>query len=263
MLPEERNAFLKKNAQLARQYRKTLPYQMYLKQRKLYAKSRKISELRCICKKKNMKYDLDDNYVQTLIESNCYFCNREINKTTYDMSFICRNNIDRGYVKNNVIPVCPNCCIMKSSSLKLDFIHKILYISDNLNIINLPSIRKNKYKALFMFTYNKYSISENIYKSKAKKRGIDYQLSSLEFDFLTNKQCCYYCNIYHDKIGIDRINSFNSDNDKKSPYKKDNCVPCCKICNYIKREIDYDEFIQQCKNISIHTLNKLKAKKKN
>lgn len=44
--------------------------------------------------------------------------------------------------------------------------------------------------------------------------------------------------------GIDRMYS-----DKG--YHLDNCVPCCSRCNYLKRGMPYDEFLDVCSTISL------------
>jgi len=86
-----------------------------------------------------------------------------------------------------------------------------------------------------------------MYKNKSKKRGHKFLLTEEEFSNLT-KGDCFYCGcspqqeskckensapyLYN---GIDRIDSNGS-------YEKDNCVSCCKKCNYAKREMSTLEF---------------------
>lgn len=78
-------------------------------------------------------------------------------------------------------------------------------------------------------------------------------------DFLTlSQQNCFYCNVPPNNIantakndmksaaltktladfkynGLDRV-------DNTKPHSKENCVPCCKWCNYSKRERTTEEF---------------------
>lgn len=91
------------------------------------------------------------------------------------------------------------------------------------------------------------------YKKGAQARGLAFLITVEEFEFLT-KQKCYYC----DKIpsnqhseesevpyvynGLDRVN-----NDKG--YIIDNIVPCCKNCNYAKRDFTQEEFLDMIKRI--------------
>lgn len=80
-------------------------------------------------------------------------------------------------------------------------------------------------------------------KSSAKTRKIEYLLTDKEaIEIMTNP--CFYCgdNI---PVGIDRI-------DSNVGYVKDNCVPCCSTCNYMKKDFQQSDFIQQCKKIALN-----------
>ncbi len=93
----------------------------------------------------------------------------------------------------------------------------------------------------------------------AENRSHEFNLSYKEFiDLIT--QSCYYCGdspkpasiellkkrgnpkqptFYYN--GIDRI-------DSKGKYEIENCVPCCSVCNYMKRILKQSDFyIQICK----------------
>ncbi len=92
------------------------------------------------------------------------------------------------------------------------------------------------------------------YKKSASTRFIDFNLSFDEFYDLTGQNCSY-CNsepygkrsqigthgdfIYN---GIDRV-------DNTIGYELDNCVPCCKKCNYAKHKMSVGEFINLIENI--------------
>ena len=86
------------------------------------------------------------------------------------------------------------------------------------------------------------------YKETARNRLLDFAISRDEFRILT-QQKCYYCGIEPKQIrkgrkningdyihnGIDRV-------DSDIGYILENCVPCCKICNYAKRNLSVNEF---------------------
>ncbi len=78
------------------------------------------------------------------------------------------------------------------------------------------------------------------YKSGAKIRGLVFEVTvDILRQFL--KQECYYCN---DKAyGIDRI-------DSSKGYIEGNMVPCCKVCNYMKKDKSVEDFIQKCKDVA-------------
>jgi len=88
------------------------------------------------------------------------------------------------------------------------------------------------------------------YKKHAEQRNLDFRLSKKEFRTLT-QQNCFYCdskpqgkcgttkrnNGIYIYSGIDRV-------DNSKGYIIDNCVPCCKVCNYMKLTSSKDNFIE-------------------
>lgn len=98
------------------------------------------------------------------------------------------------------------------------------------------------------------------YKANAKRLKRTFELTTEEFRDLTSKGC-YYCGkaptsqkrpsayyalgvdtgsyIYN---GIDRINS-------NLGYVKDNCVTCCKTCNFMKQETGIEQFLKDVETI--------------
>jgi len=91
------------------------------------------------------------------------------------------------------------------------------------------------------------------YIKSAKKRGHVFELTEEEFRVLT-KMNCEYCTsepfnvsivnssiketVDHSKYvysGIDRVNNSRG-------YTIDNTVPCCSICNYLKRKLTLDQW---------------------
>ena len=78
-----------------------------------------------------------------------------------------------------------------------------------------------------------------------------------EFLEFTKIDKCHYCGnqitwtshrhnreIYHG-YNLDR-----KDND--DGYTKDNCVVCCEVCNYMKRMMTVEKFIQHCEDVVTH-----------
>ena len=79
-----------------------------------------------------------------------------------------------------------------------------------------------------------------VYKTNAKRKGLIFVFTLNEFSEIINKPC-YYCG--ENSGGIDRL-------DSSIGYLKDNCVPCCAICNYMKNKYTEDEFLDQCMKIT-------------
>jgi len=93
------------------------------------------------------------------------------------------------------------------------------------------------------------------YKRNSKKRGYSYELTNEQFEEITQKNC-YYCGAKPNNIhktrrhyngdyiynGLDRI-------DNSKGYTIDNIVPCCKICNFAKRNLTSQEFRNWIKKV--------------
>lgn len=104
---------------------------------------------------------------------------------------------------------------------------------------------RNEVSAL---THRKYPLEENglcytysVYKCRAKTKGLKWALS-LKSAGVLFKSPCYYCGSFPNQRyrgatynGIDRIDSTKG-------YEIDNCVPCCKTCNWAKRDTPQEEF---------------------
>lgn len=96
-------------------------------------------------------------------------------------------------------------------------------------------------------------ILKNI-KSGAASRNLAFELTREQVENLI-QQPCTYCGIPHSKVdynvdgselktnGIDRINS-------ELGYTFENCVPCCRRCNFAKNDMTVAEFIDLCNRVS-------------
>lgn len=83
-----------------------------------------------------------------------------------------------------------------------------------------------------------------VYQKEAVKRGLDFQISREEVDTLILHPCHYCSNVDEEKKfnGIDRI-------DSNIGYYTDNCVSCCKMCNYLKNNTSKDVFLKRVEHI--------------
>lgn len=119
--------------------------------------------------------------------------------------------------------------------------------------LNKPNIKNSKPsgESGFNFMFSNY-------KNKCGYKNIPFNLTKEEFKFLTQQEC-YYCGdmpylvLYHCKghssnfiaNGIDRL-------DSSLGYTLENCVSCCKYCNYAKRDRNYPDFISHIDKIYNH-----------
>jgi hypothetical protein len=88
----------------------------------------------------------------------------------------------------------------------------------------------------------KINYKYNSIKSSSIIRNIDFLISLEEFSTLWDLPC-YYCGGDRPTHGLDR-------KDPNLSYTLDNCVACCKYCNYMKNTLGHDDFIQRVKRIA-------------
>jgi hypothetical protein len=80
------------------------------------------------------------------------------------------------------------------------------------------------------------------YEYGAIKRGLVFELTIDEFNSFWNTNCSY-CNEPIQGVGIDR-------KDNNIGYTKENCIPCCTICNFMKHTLSHEDFVNKCLQIS-------------
>lgn len=85
------------------------------------------------------------------------------------------------------------------------------------------------------------------YKQSAKYRNLTFALTDDEFTKLTTDDC-FYCGVNpnrtivkHSKDGSYLYNGIDRKNNKIG-YTTDNSVTCCYECNFLKSDINYNEF---------------------
>lgn len=107
--------------------------------------------------------------------------------------------------------------------------------------VNRPQRNRN-YSIENKINIDKYLVS---YIQSARNRNIAFNLTKEQFTEIILLPC-YYCASYKEDqvVGIDRINS-----DKN--YSVDNCVACCKICNFMKGTLSKHSFITQAHKIAV------------
>lgn len=105
-------------------------------------------------------------------------------------------------------------------------------------------VAKNKEK---VYTYNReYSKTVmggyRTYKSVAAKKGNEFILTPEDFAEIVG-QPCKYCGEDSKRIGVDRV-------DNSKGYTKENCAPCCKDCNYMKKNHTVEYFLNHIMKIA-------------
>ena len=81
----------------------------------------------------------------------------------------------------------------------------------------------------------------SMFQHQAKTRGIEVTLRRIDFERLIGRPC-FYCGL-RERIGIDRVSS-------DAGYSKDNVVPCCATCNFMKGTLGLREFVGQAQRVA-------------
>lgn len=214
--------------------------------------------------KRGIKLELAFDQFIMLINSNCLYCGLP------NCRGIDRVDSSGSYTVENSVSCCSTCNFMKLDSSKKEFtthVNKILNYCDSEN--SCPKIILNRDSSLLVLIragrnsgpntkqkrkiywdsdkgiYNRYKNDCN--RRRGIKRGITFNLSFEQFVFLTNSKCSY-CGKENCR-GVDRI-------DSSKPYTIENSAPCCRVCNYMKSDLSYVEFLEHLKKIITFSNNK-------
>ena len=204
-----------------RKYHKTDKHKQYFENHKTTI-SYKWHLLNISAKQKRLKLRLAKEDNHRLCTSKCHYCG--------DYPTV-HNGIDRvdskrGYIIGNVVPCCTTCNMAKKN---FD-IRKFITGMCNVGAFQLKD-------ESFTPIYNTSSPSSfKSYLDRARKKNLQFELTKRDFETLQNRNC-EYCNT-RPMNGIDRIN-----NDKG--YTHDNSVPCCTLCNYMKRDESKETFVEK------------------
>lgn len=105
----------------------------------------------------------------------------------------------------------------------------------------------------------------HIYKASAKERQYPFELTREQFKEITQGHCIY-CDAKPSNISTFRNNSqsryiYNGIDrvDNTLGYVYENCVPCCEVCNRMKKAKTLDDFISHVTKIYFHFINNTNA----
>lgn len=89
------------------------------------------------------------------------------------------------------------------------------------------------------------------YKRDAKKRGLLFVLNKEHFQFLISNKC-HYCDAspLSDRYGL-KFNGIDRKNSAEG-YTQENCLTSCSICNRMKSNMVYEQFLDHISNIYRH-----------
>ena len=234
---KDEKEYLERNAKNAKNYRDNNKEHISEWRKNNFASRFRAIKQQAQIKKIIWNDDLTDEICYQLMTSKCFYCNF-ISENT--LNGIDRMDSNIAYEKSNCVSCCKTCNFIKGSLDPDTFIKRCQHISKqfNGNGIFHPEL----------FPDSSSSTQEN-YKSRALKKGLEFSLTENEFDTFI-KSNCYYCKketTMSNSNGVDR-------KDNMVGYTTENCVSCCSECNYMKGSLNDNEFIESCKKIANYTL---------
>ena len=183
--------------------------------------------------KRGYDFDLNREQFEEFVTGSCFYCCSKYDKKLLGID---RVNNNMSYTEKNSVPCCQICNFMKNTLNKETFIlmctHIVAYNKLYSDAILYPDIFNN---------FN--STNHAGYKCRAKQRGIEFTLSVAEYNEIQKRKRCYICGKKNDENHTNGIDRKNND----IGYLYHNCELCCGNCNFLKGELTYDDFLDQCR----------------
>ena len=205
-------------------------YQMYRIQHKA-----RYTHFKCTAKARKLIVNLNYDQYKEFICKPCFYCGKE--SSTIQTNGLDRVNNNIGYLIDNVVSCCLYCNRAKNNSNKTDFIMRTIIIAYNYyhsdDVITPPTNLFNTGRTAYCR-----------YRCNARRRGLIFNISKEWFN-KERKGLCHYCK-RPNANGIDRMNN-------EIGYTEENCVACCKTCNYMKSDRSVSVFIDHCEAIADYT----------
>jgi hypothetical protein len=147
--------------------------------------------------------------------------------------------------RNKLVMYCMNATMKKINELGIEMYRKMKAIGAQKWRDDNPERMEKEYTRKSL----NCDLRLNYYKHRAK--NYDPELEFLEDEkYFKNffKSQCHYCGLKYEGenkplLGVDRKNSLIG-------YTVENCVACCEMCNFMKGNMDYNDFLEHCKLIA-------------
>lgn len=160
------------------------------------------------------------------------------------------------YTFDNCVPCCSFCNMMKNTLDVASFLRKVreiaIFNKDYLEL-DLDFCTPLEYHQDIELIGGSMGFVN--YEYRAKKKGKIFEMTLEMFKEIVSSNC-YICGISHSDgkfIGVDR-------KDSSLGYISGNIFPCCSYCNYMKREWDYEQFLDLVKNITVYSNDEIHKK---
>jgi hypothetical protein len=187
---------------------------------------------------RNIKFEIDFDFCKKLFTGECYYCKQKYIEGGHLIG-IDRVDNKIGYIETNCVSCCKICNFIKCTMDKEILYEKIKHIMSYIKLSSNLYINNDVFKDSSSTSYESH-----LKRLNDKKFDTDFDI---EYYYKLKNHNCYICgkesHQYHIN-GIDRI-------DSKIGYLKNNSLPCCTDCNYMKKNYEFSEFIYKLYNIYV------------
>ncbi len=189
-------------------------------------------------KKRGYEYNLTKEETFELFKGTCYLCKKVKYEEGGVLLGIDREDNDIGYESGNCKSCCTHCNMMKCDLEKGLLLQKVIHILYTNKLIPKVDGTVDAENTCVEFFGNANATGFNATSHNARRRHIKFNLTQEQFDIIKSFPC-YICgknNSTQHSNGIDRI-------DSSKDYGIENCISCCKTCNYMKGNYPLHEFM--------------------
>ena len=189
--------------------------------------------------KRNIPFDLTIEECTVLFNRDCHQCGVSVKDNNGKLNGIDRMNNNAAYTLPNCASCCCGCNCMK---------HALDPKTVSYRALHCRSIRLGTDGQLFSDAWeDRLPGPYWKYKSSAKQNSIAFEMTKDQYTALTNTPCCE-CQrpiTATNKSGIDRI-------DPTEGYVDGNLQALCSECNFMKGEMQNDDYIEHMDRIAAH-----------
>lgn len=184
---------------------------------------------------KQLEFNMTKGDFMEMVESPCYYCGI-IQEKGFNGIDRLDSDFNKGYIMTNCVSCCEMCNFMKGCLGPTIFINRVEHMTTHLKLFK-GNLHPEDFKDIVSVNYTDY-------KSRANRKDLEFNLSKSFFNEKI-KEPCYLCDKKISQTHKNGLDRFDSD----IGYIETNVNSCCGNCNMIKRDYNYDDFINKCKLI--------------
>lgn len=239
---ENQEEYLKRNAEVMTNWRENNPEKVAeMNEHRVQNLDYKFDEYRRKAERYRQCFELSFEQFEGIVKMPCYYCGVIQEKR---FNGIDRMDQTKGYVDENCVSCCKFCNFMKGAVDNITFLQRVEHILKRNSFI----VGGNYYPDAFQ---NHDSGCYLKYKRGAEERGYSFEITLEEFNAIILDNC-YICGKKTDETHTNGVDRF----DNEVGYTFHNSNACCGQCNFMKKDTEYDVFMEHLKKIYLNTLGK-------